>query len=273
MSAQEQTPPAVAPAPAQPALGPDGKPLAAAIPVKGKPEKKKKEKPPKVTPVTIQRGILTVDGWAAKAALNYDIADLKYIYISTPGVGTAVISNEPFPGAKAQPDAFNEGSLKVTVDGHQLEIASDKRLLPGKKPVTAWVLLDTTYTYPANSAVVGYGYDTKAPYTWPGSKPNATVKGIASNAPPVPTYLRPTPTAGLCAPLKPGMTEVQMHAANPNNLPPCKAGPVDKNGSVVAGAPAPAPPAATPEPPPPVVSAGAPSTPETAAPAVPEPPK
>ena len=39
-----------------------------------------KEKPPKMVAVSISRGTLTVDGMTGKAALNYEIKDLKYVY-------------------------------------------------------------------------------------------------------------------------------------------------------------------------------------------------
>ncbi|MEO6924296.1 MAG: hypothetical protein ABI142_10755, partial [Bryocella sp.] len=39
-----------------------------------------KVKPPKLVPVHVTRGTFTVDGITGKAALNYDIPDLKYLY-------------------------------------------------------------------------------------------------------------------------------------------------------------------------------------------------
>jgi hypothetical protein len=196
LSAQEPVPNA-APAPQTASQNAPQPAPPAAHAGKGKPEKKKKVKPPKTTPVSISRGVLTVDGWAGKAALNYDIADLKYIYISSPGIGTAVVSNVAFPGAKEQPAAFNETSLKIAVDNHVIELTSDKRLL-GKKPLSAWVYLDTSYLYPSTFPTVGYGTVTHAPYAWPGSKPNVAAKGIATGAPPVPVNLRPAPVAQPC---------------------------------------------------------------------------
>jgi hypothetical protein len=56
-----------------------------------------KEKPPKLVSVSISRGILTVDGMTVKAALNYEIKDLKYVYFYVPGIGTVVVSKDPFP--------------------------------------------------------------------------------------------------------------------------------------------------------------------------------
>ena len=158
---------------------------------KGKKIVEKKLKPPKMTPVSISAGTLTVDGWTGKARLNYDIADLKYLYIYAPGIGTAIVSQEAFPGAKEQPGAFNGTSLKIMVDGHSIEVASEKPLL-GKKPEPAWVVVDRGFLLPARFPVFGYGTTTKAPYAWPGSK-EAVVQ-----APPLPADVRPTLLLGPC---------------------------------------------------------------------------
>lgn len=157
---------------------------------KGKKITIKKEKPPKMTPVSITAGTLTVDGWTGKARLNYDIADLKFIYVYAPGIGTTIVSPSPFAGAKEQTGAFNNGNLTITVDGHPIELSSDKRLL-GKKPQSAWVAVDRGFLLPAKFPVFGYGTTTKAPYAWPGSKEAVVAKG-AIEAPPLPPEVRPT---------------------------------------------------------------------------------
>jgi len=157
---------------------------------KGKKIASVKEKPPKATPVSISRGTFTVDGIVGKAALNYDIADLKYIYMYVPGMGIAVISNVTFPGAKEQPNAFNDKLLTINVMDHTLELSSEKSLL-GKKPVPAFVLIDRDFALPSRYPVVGYGPLRAAPYSWPGAKPNAAIAGTVA-APPVPKGLRPT---------------------------------------------------------------------------------
>jgi hypothetical protein len=148
-----------------------------------------KEKPPKMTPVIISRGTFTVDGMIGKAELNYDIADLKFIYLYAPFIGTVVVSNEPFPGAKEEPTAFNDTTLTVTVGDHILQVASDKRLL-GKKPEAAYVLLDREFKLPSKYPVVGYGTVTKAPYMWPGGRPNTPLP-TTFQPPPTPVNLRP----------------------------------------------------------------------------------
>jgi hypothetical protein len=152
----------------------------------------KKVKPPKTTPVSIAAGTLTVDGWTGKARLNYDIADLKFLYLYAPGIGTTIVSQNPFPGAKEQVAAFNDKTLKITVDGHPLELASEKRLL-GKKPQSAWVEVDRGFLLPAKFPVFGYGDTIKAPYAWPGSK-----EVVASKAPPLPPDVTPTLALAPC---------------------------------------------------------------------------
>ena len=158
---------------------------------KGKKIVAKKVKPPRMTPLSITAGTLTVDGWTGKARLNYDIADLKYLYLYAPGIGTTIVSREAFPGAKEQPGAFNGTTLRIAVDGHTIEVASEKQLL-GKKPEPAWVMVDRGFLLPAKFPVFGYGTVTKAPYAWPGSRETAV------QAPPLPPDVRPTLLLGPC---------------------------------------------------------------------------
>jgi len=177
----------------------------------GKKIKVKKEKEPRKIPVTIVRGTMTVDGMTGKTALNYDIADLKYIYLYAPGIGVAVVSNDPFPGAVEQKNAFTNSTLTVTVGEHTLQLASEKNLL-GKKPESAYVLVDRTFTLPSRFPVIGYGTLRKPPYQWPGSRQNAKEADVADFAPPPPADLLPRQ---LLAPCPAG----QMRKAGPQVLP------------------------------------------------------
>ncbi len=226
---------------------------------KGKKIHVSKVKPPKMTPVTIARGTFTVDGMIGKAELNYTIADFKFMYLYAPGIGTLVVSNEPFPGATLQKNAFNERTLTVTTGDHHLQVASDNNLL-GKKPLPAYVLLDRTFVLPTPYPVVGYGGLTKAPYVWPGSHENADLKGAFVKPPPIPVNLQPVL---LLTPCPAG----QMRRAAPPVLPGQKAPPqpcivIPKGTATISGpgakkqvvaqtpatAPVPAPAAAEPAP-------------------------
>ena len=158
---------------------------------RGKKLHAKKVKEPKMTPVSIARGTFTVDGMIGKAELNYDIADLKYIYMYAPGIGTMVVSNAPFVGAKEQKNAFDDKTLTVSVGEHKLQIASDKRIL-GKKPESAYVLVDREFKVPSPYPMVGYGKTLKAPYVWPGGRANEALAGAFVQPPPIPVNLRPT---------------------------------------------------------------------------------
>ena len=148
-----------------------------------------KEKPPKTIEVSISRGTLTVDGMTGKAALNYEIKDLKYVYFYVPGIGTTVVSTDPFPGAVEQKHAFDDKTLTVTVNEHTVQLSSDNRLL-GKAPQSAYVLVNKNFSMPTRFPVMGYGPIRVAPYAWPGSKTNEELKGEVA-PPPLPTNLRP----------------------------------------------------------------------------------
>jgi hypothetical protein len=148
-----------------------------------------KEKPVKPVSILISRGTLTVDGMTGKAALNYEIKDLKYLYFYVPGIGTTVVSNDPFPGAIEQKNAFNDSTLTVTVGEHMLQLTSDKRLF-GKKAESAFVRVDKSFTMATKFPVMGYGPIRVAPYAWPGSKESEALKEAAA-APPLPPSLLP----------------------------------------------------------------------------------
>ena len=224
---------------------------------KGKKIVAKKVKPPKMTPLSISAGTLTVDGWTGKARLNYDIADLKFLYIYAPGVGTTIVSQNPFPGAKEQPGGFNNQTLRITVDGHPIEVWSEKRML-GKKPMPAWVMVDRGFMLPAKFPVFGYGATTKAPYLWPGAKDTLASKGVVQ-PPPLPVDVRP---ALLLAPCPAGM----MRPAGPQVLPGQKAA-VQPCVPIYAHVTVNPPPTPAPAAAPPTDAAAAPAAPAAAAPA------
>jgi hypothetical protein len=207
-----------------------------------------KEKPPKMTPVSISRGTFTVDGMIGKAELNYNIPDFKYIYLYAPGIGTLVVSKDAFPGAKEQRNAFYDKTLTVTTGDHKLQVASDKRLLD-KKPESAFVLVDREFTLPSKYPVVGYGNIVKAPYIWPGGRPNDALAGAFVQPPPIPANLQPVLLLSPCA-------AGQMRKAAPAVLPgqvapaqpcvpipkgtPTQSGPTVKAGATAANVVAPA---------------------------------
>jgi hypothetical protein len=164
--------------------------------------KVKKEKPPKTIHMEIEHGVLTVDGWTGKANLNFDIDDFQYFYMWAPGVGTVIVSNHPFPGAKIQYSAFDKNTLTVKLDDHQLQLTADHRILPGKPKepqAPAYVAVDPNFS-PTTShfPVFGYGSTAKAPYAWPGSLVDLRAN---KDAPPLPTQVQPTiQTTTVCPP-------------------------------------------------------------------------
>ncbi len=202
--------------------------------------KKKKEKPPKMTHVVIENGMLTVDGWTGKAELNYDILDLKFLYFYAPGVGTAVVSNVFFPGAIEQREAFNENALSFLVNGHAFQLSSDKRLL-SKKPESVWVKLDSGYQADARYPVMGYGSVSVAPYVWPGAQPKAMRAIGTVVAPPLPSAFRPKLIVQPC------VTSAGLPCA-PQPQPASQQIPVATAQSASGSAPAPRTDVATPQP-------------------------
>ena len=130
---------------------------------KGKKIKAEKERTQKPVSTTIQRGTYTVDGLTAKAGLNYELSDLRYVYFYVPWIGVTIVSHSPFPGAKEQKDAFSDRTLTVTVEDHVLQLSSDTRLL-GKKPESAYVLVDRGFRLASKSPAVGFGSTLHAPY-------------------------------------------------------------------------------------------------------------
>ena len=198
----------------------------------GKKIKVHKEKELKKFPVIISRGTFTVDGMIGKAELNYNIADLKYIYLYAPGIGTLVVSDRPFTGSKEEKNAFNQKTLTVTTGDHTLQVASDNLLL-GKKPVSAYVLVDRSFNLPSPYPVMGYGTVLRAPYVWPGGRPNEDLKGAFVKPPPIPVNLQPVL-------LLPPCPEGQMREPAPTALPGQKTAPrpcilIPKGTATVSG--------------------------------------
>ncbi|WP_263371143.1 hypothetical protein [Granulicella cerasi] len=161
----------------------------------GKKMRAEKVKPPKLTPLSIARGTFTVDGVVGKAELNYEIADLQFLYLYVPGLGVTVVSNHAFPGAKEQKNAFDGNTLTVKADDHTLQLSGEKRLL-GKVPTSAFVVVNRDFALPSRFPVVGYGAITRSPYNWPGSHANQQIAGVT--APPVPRDLQPQMALKAC---------------------------------------------------------------------------
>jgi hypothetical protein len=219
----------------------------------GKEIKVKKVKEAKTTSLEISKGTLTVDGMIGKAALNYEIKDFKYVYLYAPWIGTVVVSNRAFPGAKEQPKAFDQHTLTVTVEDHQFQLYSEKVLL-GKRPEPAFVAVDRQFKLDSKYPAMGYGKSVQAPYSWPSAKASPESKAYVK-PPPVPQNLRQTLLLSACP-------DGQMRPAptSPGGPPQaCVPMPAPKPGDALSEGVAPAT-EATP---------AAPAVPETAPPATP----
>ena len=133
----------------------------------------------------IRRGVLTVDGLTAKVDLNYAIADMQFLYVYVPGVGTTVISDAPFAGATEQRNAFDGDVLTVQSGGNRLQLSAERRLLSKR---SAFVKFDPTFGPSSRTPVMGYGASAAAPYEWPGALKE--INTVASTHP-VPPSMKP----------------------------------------------------------------------------------
>ena len=228
---------------------------------KGKKIKSKKEKAAKTVLVNITKGTLTVDGLIGKAALNYEIKEFKFVYLYAPWVGTVIVSNRTFPGAKEQAKAFDQHTLTVSVEDHVFQVYSEKLIL-GKKPESAYVAVDRDFKLDTKYPAMGYGKLLQAPYGWPAAKASPESKAYVK-PPPLPPDLRPIALLPACPE---GQVRPPAPPAKPGTQPsplPCVAGaapkPVDApvvegvapTAEIPAVAPAPeAMPAPPPAPPP-----------------------
>jgi len=232
---------------------------------KGKKINGKKEKEAKTISVEISKGTLTVDGMIGKARLNYDIKNFKYVYLYAPWIGTVVVSNRSFPGSKAQPNAFNQNTLTVTVEDHQFQVYSEKTILGGK-PEPAYVAVDRDFKLSTQYPVMGYGSTLKTPYAWPGAKATPESKAYVK-PPPLPVSLRPTMLLPACPAGQIRQTAKATLPGDETPSAPCVPMGAGKQGTAPAaapadatpapaGAPSPTAPESVPAPPPPAPSAG-----------------
>lgn len=144
----------------------------------------------KTHPASIEDGTLMVDGWTSKARLNYDIQDLRYLYVSVPSLGTFIISPVAFPGGELQATGFDDKILNVRVDTHEVQLATVSPILGKKTAQPAWVKLDTSFVADRRYPIVGYGDTLVQPFTWPGAR-IAKDGATARTAPPLPSNMLP----------------------------------------------------------------------------------
>ncbi len=153
----------------------------------------------------IENGTLTVDGWTGKAHLNYDIHEVRFLYISVPGVGTIVASMQQFPNSVQQKDALQGKTLTLKApDDHTVQLSSDETLVD-KKEHPFFVLLDRGYVQPGRFPSMGYGTIALAPYNWPGVRPmSANEQKLSASAPPLPSGMQAQRAQLPCQKVGPG---------------------------------------------------------------------
>ncbi|MFC6646921.1 hypothetical protein ACFQBQ_15310 [Granulicella cerasi] len=158
-----------------------------------------KEETARRTGLKIESGALMVDGIVGKVRLNYEIAELHYLYVYVPDTGVIIIGTGPFAGATRQLGAFRGESLSVHTEEHTIKLSSDRPLI-GNKPLPAYVAVDRGFILPhAPFPVLGYGSTRLAPYVWPGSKAEAQQQGVSAAAPEIKKELKPRLEGQACA--------------------------------------------------------------------------
>jgi hypothetical protein len=154
------------------------------------------KKPPEMLlNMSIQDGMLSVDGMIAKVHLDYKVDDAEFFYFYVPGEGTAVVSRFSTPDSIEVKDAFHGNVLAFSTGGHDFQLENGGPLVT-RGSTSAYVKLDrdqnakTLGRYP----MMGYGTMPQAPYVWPGALPLAHSNGDWGNGvqgPPVPSYMLP----------------------------------------------------------------------------------
>ncbi len=112
----------------------------------------------------VQSGVLTVDGLTVKTAVNLHIASFHYLYIYLPGMGTAVISDHPFAGAREQKAAFHGSLMTVAVEERTVQLSAAKRMRGNR---SAFVRFDRGVGPGTRTAAVSYGESAMVPAVWP----------------------------------------------------------------------------------------------------------
>lgn len=242
-----------------PTLDANGKPVELAPCARKDKECQKKRKAllhRKKVGMKIENGTLTVDGWTGKARLNYDISEIKFLYVSIPGQGTVIASMEQFPNSQPQKNALEGKTLTIKTPGdHLVQISSDENLVD-KKDHAIYVAMDPSYTEPGRFPTIGYGSTARAPYNWPGVRPlRDSESKISAKAPPLPTGMAISQMKLPCQKVAPGekpkavkingimMTPEACTAANagsaapPNNSAPSQPTAPVVHSDSVAGAP------------------------------------
>lgn len=191
-----------------PTLDANGKPIELAPCARKDKECQKKRKAllhRKKVGMKIENGTLTVDGWTGKARLNYDISEIKFLYVSIPGQGTVIASMEQFPNSQPQKNALEGKTLTIKTTGdHLVQISSDENLVD-KKDHVIYVAMDSGYTEPGRFPTIGYGSTAKAPYNWPGVRPlRENESRISAKAPPLPTGMTVSQMKLPCQTVAPG---------------------------------------------------------------------
>ena len=112
----------------------------------------------------VHNGVLTVDGLPVATGLNLHVANLRYLYVALPGLGTAIIGEKAFAGAQEQKAAFHGNALTVAAEGRRLQLTSASRLRGNH---SAYVRFDRGQDGGLRTPAISYGDAAMVPAVWP----------------------------------------------------------------------------------------------------------
>ena len=114
-------------------------------------------------PLVVESGVLTVNGMTVKTGLNFRVADMRCLFVDVPGVGTAVISDRPFAGAREQRGAFRGGVLTVVAGESRVQLSAARKVHGNG---SAYVRLDGGSRSGSRVPEIGYGSAAMSRVTW-----------------------------------------------------------------------------------------------------------
>lgn len=152
--------------------------------------------PNRLISAQVHDGILTIDGLVANVEMNYQIQRSGYMYFFVPGVGTAVVSLSPIPGAERVNDAIEGNVLHFDAGGHTFELTNNGNLLGKDKTTDVYVRLDRSTVAVGRRPRMGFGDSATAPYAWPLSGPaEVDTTEYVVTPPPMPKSVLPRTVA------------------------------------------------------------------------------
>ncbi len=119
-------------------------------------------------PLRVDSGVLTVDGLTVRTGVELRVANLHYLYVGLPGVGTAVVAERTFAGATEERNAFHGNALTVMAGGSRVQLTAANRL---RGAHTAYVRFERGVGPRGGRPEIRFGDAALVPAVWGGALP------------------------------------------------------------------------------------------------------